>query len=166
MALSPLDELIAIEEIKKLKARRDRAVDLKDWDTYQALHAPEHVSHNDGYPAWSRDDMMRHVREANRHITLAHHSHTPDITLVSETEATGVWTMEDHYAWMQGEEFHWMRGYGYYHEGYARRDGQWLIVSRRIQRTMLMASPGAVHPTKTAAIAAGYFIGPRLRLMA
>lgn len=160
MTLSALEELTAIEEIKKLKARRDRAVDLKDWETYTALHAPEHQSHNDGYPPWTRADMVRHLKETIGHVRLAHHSHTPDITILSPDRAKGVWNMEDHHVWLQGEDLHWMRGYGFYHEEYVRRDGRWLIISRRIQRTMVLASPGAEHPSKTAAIKAGYFVGP------
>lgn len=156
MPHSPIDELIAIEEIKKLKSRRDRAVDTKDWDTYAALHAPDHISHNDGYPAWTRDDMIRHLRDRIGHVTLAHHSHTPDITIHSPHQATGIWNMEDHHVWMQGDELHWMRGYGFYHEGYAYRGGRWLIVSRRIERTMVLASAGADHPSVHAARAAGH----------
>ena len=44
---SDLDRLIALADIKQLKARRDHALDLKDWETYAALHAPDHVSHHD-----------------------------------------------------------------------------------------------------------------------
>ena len=33
--------IVAIEEIKLLKSRRDRACDTKDWDLYRALHADE-----------------------------------------------------------------------------------------------------------------------------
>ena len=51
--ISDIEQLLAREEIKLLKARRDRAVDTKDWDTYLALHAPDHVSHNDGYDCWN-----------------------------------------------------------------------------------------------------------------
>ena len=40
--VSDLERLIAIEDIKQLKSRRDRSVDLKDWDTYTALHSPDH----------------------------------------------------------------------------------------------------------------------------
>src|SRR5580658_857851 len=59
---SDIEELKAIEDIKKLKARRDRSVDLKDWETYTACHAPDHLSDNDGYEPWTREDMVRHLR--------------------------------------------------------------------------------------------------------
>lgn len=159
--MTDVEKLVAIEEIKKLKARRDRAVDLKDWDTYTALHAPDHQSVNDGYAPWTREDMVRHLREDIGHVTIIHLSHTPDITIESPTKASGIWYLEDQHFWNQGEEEHWLHGFGFYHERYERRDGRWLFTWRRIQRVLMRASPGAVHPAKTAAIKTGEFRGPR-----
>jgi hypothetical protein len=157
--LSDIEELKAIEDIKKLKARRDRSVDLKDWDTYTACHAPDHLSDNDGYEPWTREDMVRHLREDIGHVTIVHLSHTPDITIHSRTEASGIWYLEDQHFWKQGEEDHWLHGFGFYHERYVKRDGRWLFIRRRIQRTMIRASPGANHPAKTAALKTGHFFG-------
>ena len=161
MADIPLvEQLYAIEEIKKLKARRDRAVDLKDWDTYTALHAPDHESHNDGYAPWTREDMVNHLRTDLAHVDIIHLSHTPDITIISADTASGTWYLEDQHFWKQGEEDHWLHGFGWYHERYARRDGAWVFTRRRIERVRVMASPGAVHPAKTAALKSGEFRGP------
>lgn len=157
--LTDIEKLLAIEEIKQLKARRDRAVDLKDWDTYTALHAPDHQSVNDGYEPWSREDMVRHLREDLGHVDIQHLSHTPDITIESKTTASGIWYLEDYHFWKQGSEDHWLHGFGFYHEKYEKRDGKWLFTRRRIQRLRVMASRNAVHPAKTAAIASGDFKG-------
>ena len=35
--MTDIETLLAIEEIKLLKSRRDRACDTKDWDLYRAL---------------------------------------------------------------------------------------------------------------------------------
>ncbi len=56
--LTDIEYLLALEEIKLLKARRDRAVDTKDWALYRSLHADHHVSHNDGYERWESADVM------------------------------------------------------------------------------------------------------------
>ena len=159
--LSELEKLIAIEEIKKLKSRRDRSVDLKDWDTYTALHAPDHQSVNDGYPPWTREDMVNHLRDDIGHVDIVHLSHTPDITVHTHDTASGRWYLEDQHFWKQGDEDHWLHGFGWYHEEYVKRDGQWLFIKRRIERLRVMASPGAVHPAKTAAIKSGEFRGPQ-----
>ena len=38
--MDAVDELSAIEQIKKLKARYFRCMDTKDWDGFQAVFAP------------------------------------------------------------------------------------------------------------------------------
>lgn len=143
--LTDIERLVALEEIKLLKARRDRAVDTKDWETYEALHVPDHCSHNDGFDRWnSAAEMIANVREIMKDVTSVHHSHTPEITFVTPVKATGIWAMEDNIFWMQGQEEHWLRGFGFYHETYEKRDGKWLFTSRQLKRTLVRTSPGAL----------------------
>lgn len=144
--MSDIETLMALEEIKLLKARRDRAVDTKDWDTYLALHAPDHQSHNDGFDHWkTAQEMITNVKRLLSHTkATVHHSHTPEITFTSPTHAKGIWAMEDNIIWMQGEEEHWLQGFGFYHETYEKRDGTWLFTSRQLKRTHVRLSPGAV----------------------
>lgn len=62
--MTDIERLIALEDLKRLKSRRDRAVDMKDWATFEALHAPEHRSHNDGYPPWnSAAELVTNVKK-------------------------------------------------------------------------------------------------------
>jgi hypothetical protein len=144
--MSDIEQLLAKEEIKLLKARRDRAVDTKDWDTYLALHAPDHVSHNDGFERWNNAaEMIANVRKLLGPEKISvHHSHTPEITFESPTKASGIWAMEDNIFWKQGDEEHWLNGFGFYHETYELREGKWLFTSRRLKRTHVRTSPGAV----------------------
>ncbi len=144
--MSDLERLLALEEIKLLKARRDRAVDTKDWDTYLSLHAPDHESKNDGFPHWkSAEEMITNVRQLLGPEKISvHHSHTPEISFLSPTKATGIWAMEDNIFWKQGEEDHWLRGFGFYHETYDKRDGKWLFTSRQLKRTHVVVSPGGI----------------------
>ena len=144
--MSDIEWLIALEEIKLLKARRDRAVDTKDWDTYLSLHAPEHESKNDGFPHWkSAEEMIANVRKLLGPDRISvHHSHTPEITFESPNKASGIWAMEDNIFWKQGDEEHWLHGFGFYHETYVKRDGKWLFISRQLKRTHVRMSPGAI----------------------
>ena len=142
--MSDVERVVALADIYRLKARRDRAVDTKDWTTYEALHAPDHYSHNDGMPRMDgAANMVRQVSRLMANVTSVHHSHTPDITFESSTKARGIWSMEDNLFWKQGEEDHWLRGFGYYHETYEKRDGLWLFTSRRLERIHVLTSPGA-----------------------
>jgi hypothetical protein len=149
--MSDLERLVAIEEIKQLKSRRDRAVDLKDWEMLEALHAPDHRSHAEGMPPWnSAAEMIENVRASLEGLTSVHQCHTPDITFESPTRANGVWAMEDYLSWKQGEEEHWLRGYGFYEETYEKRDGRWVYVWRRLRRLKVDMSPGGVLPSARA----------------
>jgi hypothetical protein len=144
--MSDIELLLALEDIKFLKARRDRAVDTKDWDTYLSLHAPEHESKNDGFPHWkSAEEMITNVRQILGPDKISvHHSHTPEITFESPTKASGIWAMEDNIFWKQGDEEHWLNGFGFYHEIYVKRDGKWLFISRQLKRTHVRVSPGGI----------------------
>ena len=134
-SMTDLERLIAIDEIKTLKARRDYALDTKDWATYEALHAPDHYSHNEG-------EARREGAKANTEwvaqrlaeVTTAHHSHTPNITFESPARARATWGMEDNLFWTEGGAKHWLQGFGFYHETYEKQDGRWLFTSRQLKR--------------------------------
>ena len=151
-----LDRLIAIQDILQLKARRDRALDRKDWRGYAELHAPDHESANDGFESWiGRESLVKHASAALDGVATVHHSHTPDISLTSPDAATAIWYLEDQLYWNTNGVEHWARGFGFYHERCERRDGVWLFTYRRLERTLLISSPGAEHPAITGAKAAG-----------
>jgi len=145
--LSGVDRLKALEEIRLLKARRDRAADSKDWALYESLHAPDHRSTNGDYPAWTTAaEMIANVSRIMANLTTMHHSHTPEITFESAQRAHGIWAMKGLSLWKQGAEDHWFLAFGHYFETYERRDAVWLFTSRRLTYHHTMRSPGAVFP--------------------
>jgi hypothetical protein len=131
-------------EIMRLKARRDHALDMRDWATYETLHIPAHYSHAEGFAPWtSTTEMIAQVSRILEGVVSVHHSHSPNITFQARDKATGVWAMEDNLSWKQGDEDHWLRGFGFYTETYEKRNGKWLIASRRLKRLRVDMSPGA-----------------------
>lgn len=147
--MSTLDKLVALEDIRHLKARRILALDSQDWATYEALHAAYHVSDNEGEPRYegarlNTQRLMDMHEQMGHSLITVHHVHSPLIELSSPTTASGIWAMEDRLFWQQGDEEHWLRGYGFYHETYENCEGQWLFTSRRLKRTRVMLSPGAI----------------------
>lgn len=74
----------------------------------EALHAPEHHSHNGDYPPWtSASELIANVREIMKDLRTAYHSHTPEITFESPTIANGIWAMTGVSLWYQGDQEHW-----------------------------------------------------------
>lgn len=145
--LTGWDKLLALEEIRLLKARRDRAADTKDWALYESLHAPDHHSYNGDYGLWtSAAEMIANTRKSMEHLTTAHHSHTPEISFDSPVRASGIWAMKGMSFWQQGDEEHWFLAFGHYYETYEIRDGRWVFTTRRLEYSHTVRSPGAIFP--------------------
>jgi len=139
-----VERLEAIEEIKQLKARYFRCMDMKDWDGFAAVFAPDarmdvsgELSDDvaDGIGVTTGDrEITAFVRESIEDVTTVHHGHTPEIDVTSPTTAAGVWAMEDHLWWPEGSPIATMHGYGHYHETYEKQEGRWLITSTTLTR--------------------------------
>ena len=146
--MSELEWLVALEEIRLLKARRDRYADAHDWEAYEALHAPDHVSHNDGQEPWrSSKEMIENVSRMMNDMISVHHSYDPEIIFESASKARGIWAMSAASISKDGEQATWMHVYGYYNETYEKRDGRWMFTTRRWHRYFGNSSDGVIFPT-------------------
>jgi ketosteroid isomerase-like protein len=143
--MTPIERLIELEAITRMKARRDHAVDQKDWDTYAALHSDDYVAMSIGPdPIVGGRAAADQLAVQMAGVTTVHHCHTPVITFQDRNNATGVWAMEDNLFWKRNGEKQWLRGFGFYHETYRREaDGQWRFTYRKLERTHAETSPGA-----------------------
>ena len=146
--MNPLERLQALDAIRQLKARRLRAMDAKEWDLYTQLHCADHVSDTYGGEVMpSAAQNTARLREFLDGVTSVHHVFSHELELQSDTEARGIWCMEDRLWWQQEtesgpQEFN-LHGFGYYHERYRFDDGVWKFCYRRLDRTKVILSPGA-----------------------
>lgn len=143
--IDPVDRLIAIEEIKQLKARYFRCMDTKDFIGLRAVFADDatfdascslSMEPAEDAAAWihSGGDMIAaFVEAAVAPLRTVHHGHCHEIELVSETEACGVIAMEDQIWDATGTDVV-LHGMGHYHETYRKDAGQWRILTSRISR--------------------------------
>jgi hypothetical protein len=142
--MEPLARLMAIKEIEALKARYFRCMDAKDWAGLEALFAPDLVADfRDSTP--ERDErLITHgaapyvagLAPILQNITTVHHGHMPEIDILSETSAAGVWAMED-LLWVgpgAPVPYRTLHGFGHYHETYEKIDGHWRIKTIRLSR--------------------------------
>lgn len=134
------------EAIRQLKARYCRFLDTKDYAAWKALFAPDVVvkldmaistGGADGQTAPDLnglDEFVPVVLGGVEHAQTKHHVHTPEIDLTSDTTASAIWAMEDLLLFADGGE---LFGAGHYHETYQKRDGDWVITSLHLTRTIL-----------------------------
>ncbi|MBF4479418.1 SnoaL-like domain-containing protein [Rhodococcus rhodochrous J3] len=155
ITLDPAERALAIREIENVFAARLRIMDTKQWDLYGSVHTEDVVSETFGAavgdesarrPAVVGRDALRRaiegVLDGPVPVTSVHHGHAPEITLTSDTTATGVWAMEDKLWWRNGSTEEHLHGYGHYHETYRRVDGVWLIAYRTLTRLRVDHTPG------------------------
>jgi ketosteroid isomerase-like protein len=132
-----LARLLAIEEIKQLKARYFRLMDLKRWEEWgqvfsadAVMEVPEADMVNRG-----RDEIVRNVSAALDGTRTTHHGHMPEIEVTGAGTARGTWAMFDHVEWpKRGDQRVGLNGFGHYVEEYVVEDGQWRIALTRLER--------------------------------
>lgn len=145
--MNEIEKLLALEEIRQLKARYFRCVDTKDWDGYAAVFADDvHFDITADVPdciLTSPSAIVEMTRLGLSNCVSVHHGHCPEITFTSDTSATGVWAMEDMLRWAPGSgaPIHTLHGFGHYHETYRRIDGRWRIQSLRLTRLRVDVGP-------------------------
>lgn len=103
--MTDIERLIELQAIFDMKARRDHAVDQKDWATYAALHTDDYVAMSIGdKPIVGGQAAADQLAVQLANVTTVHHCHTPVIEFQDRNNATGVWAMEDNLFWLRNGE--------------------------------------------------------------
>ena len=147
--MNDIARLIAIEEIRQLKARYFRLMDTRDFDAMAYVFCKDAVFDcTEGSRfmpvggAWKgelgpivkgRDAIITWIRQAFLHRTSVHHGHCHEITIESATEAHGIIAMED-YIRGPDRETKLLHAAGHYHERYRFEDAAWRIAETKLTR--------------------------------
>ena len=129
-----------IEAIKKLKARYFRYVDTKQWDKWGLLFTENAELHNPlvrDTALRGREQIVATIRGRRAGMVTVHHGHMPEIEIVDQRHARGVWAMFDLliFAPAEGNGPARYEGYGHYVEEYVKEaDGQWRIARLELWR--------------------------------
>lgn len=145
--MDDLQRLLAVEEIKKLKARYFRNLDAKDWDGFASLFTEDIVFdfREAGVPPGLIEGvaMVEGAREAAEWAdesiaggTTLHQGHMPEIEIVDDETATGVWSLNDEIWYVEGSgaPYAKLEGYAYYNEEYKKVDDEWKISKLKFLR--------------------------------
>lgn len=148
--MTEIERLAAIEDIKILKARYFRSVDLKDWALARSVFADDvecdfrgaATDPATGFNAAPEatavvlhgiEETMTAFESAGPHFQSVHHGHDPEITVTGPDSASGIWPMFDTLRFSNGPVRE-LTGYGHYYETYERIDGQWKIKTSQLKR--------------------------------
>jgi len=149
---------IAVEAIRGLKARYFRYMDTKDWSAWRdqfadnAVLVIDHDVSTEGrdprtdQPIVGGDAIVAHVRSIIGSAKTVHHGHMPEIDILSNVTARGIWAMEDIVEWPDGRQIH---GYGHYHEEYRLVGQCWKIERLHLTRLRIdLSGPWQVDPQR------------------
>lgn len=138
-----LANLVALEEIRRLKHRYLRCVDLKRWDDLAGTFTPDATA-SYGTPAMGqplnlsgRDAIVGFMRDnLGPDIITEHFAAQPEIDIDGDT-ATGTWCFEDT---VIATAYRFViKGAAFYEDRYARGpDGRWWIAHTGYTRTYEM----------------------------
>lgn len=126
-----IQKLNDIEAIKQLKAKYFRCLDGKLWDELETTLSPNiETSYSDGKLVFhSPKEITEYLAAAMPKEEISMHmGHTPEITIDSETTATGRWYLEDNLIFTDGKYKNvGINGGAFYTDKYEKIDGQWFI---------------------------------------
>jgi len=167
--MTPAEQILAIEEIKQLKARYFRCMDKKDWAGFLAVFTPDAIINcTEAFtptdhagapmevggaappplnPELYDTDIVKFVANLSAMlgpVSTVHHGHMPEIKLTSPTTASGTWSMEDMLRFppeAPGSAARLMHGYGHYEETYERLPAGWRIKTLKLTRVRVDMTP-------------------------
>lgn len=124
-----IQRLEDIEAIKKVQGKYYRCLDTKNWDELGECFAPDfHTAFSDGRLVFDKWEDLRKFYEENMGVgqqISQHNGHTPEITILSETEAQAFWYLQDILIVPPAD---WgIQGTAIYDITYGKYDGEWKI---------------------------------------
>lgn len=144
------DDLVAIEEIRQLKARYFFLMDQKRWDEWALVFCEDALidATQDGAPLFeSRQAFRDFLPPLLEGVKTVHHGHMPMIELTGPTTATGTWSMEDMLFFPEGGPRRMLWGKGWYFEKYRKDpDGHWRIREMKLRRIRVEVDGEEVFP--------------------
>ena len=123
-----------VAEIKQLKYRYLRTLDLKQWDDFAGCFVPEATGDYEGLVFEDRDALVAFMREnMGEGLISMHHAHHPEIQVEYGGSATGTWYLEDKV--IVPEMDFVLEGAAFYTDRYVRTADGWRISHTGYRRT-------------------------------
>lgn len=132
-----IQRLMDIEAIKQLKHAYFRCIDTANLEELGTLFHKDVLVHFVGgtyeWQLTGRDEYLNSIGQSFTNQSVGHHNgHAPEIQILSDTEATGIWYLADNMWMLQYNAF--TTGTAIYWDKYIKQDGKWLIKETRYER--------------------------------
>jgi len=132
-----IQRLMDIEAIKQLKYAYLRCIDTANLEELATLfHEDVTVHFIGGTYEWQLQGKQAYLDKLgaafNKHAIGHHNGHHPEIQILSDTEATGIWYLADNMWNLDRHSF--TTGTALYWERYLKVDGRWLIKDTKYER--------------------------------
>ncbi|MET0370651.1 MAG: nuclear transport factor 2 family protein [Sphingobium sp.] len=150
--MDAIERLLALEEIRLLRARYSQAIDAKRWSDLENILSPDAVL--DLSPAaetllsagrvqtaaiTGRTQILLYLEDRFRHSTKRLHIATmPQIEFEGSTRAKGVWRQETYIGEAVPDHQGTGIAYGFVHDEYRKIDGIWLISSVKVTLDLIL----------------------------
>jgi len=153
-----IGRLEAIEEIKQVKARYFRGLDLKDRPLLRSVFTDDAtadfrnatIDKRSGLDAApvplgevvrSGDAITDMIILSGERMDSVHHGSIPEIEILSDTTAKAIWPMVDRLLFKPGMNASALDGWGHYYDTYRCENGKWKIESTRLVRLRVDNTP-------------------------
>jgi hypothetical protein len=148
-----LQRLLDLEEIRRLKYRYCRCIDMANVDELRELFTEDasvcYVGGSYRFEAQGRDKIIEAIGYAFHAEAIATHNvNHPEIDFTSPTEATGLWYLRDWFLNLRHKII--TDGAALYRDRYVKRAGRWLIQHASYERIYEIVSPVTEVPNITA----------------
>jgi len=142
--MDKLQKLIDIEEIKNLKHRYFRAIDMADFDLLDNVFTENiTIDYRGGTYRWEsegKDTIKESLKHAfHNQAASMHTAHHPEIKIISDNEATGKWYLQDIFYNFDMDSV--TQGTALYEDKYIKLDNNWLISHSEYDRIWECVSP-------------------------
>ncbi|MDT4960100.1 MAG: hypothetical protein QOG07_4207 [Pseudonocardiales bacterium] len=127
-------DLVVLEELRQLKYRYLRTLDLKEWDEFADTLTPDVTANYGEHLTFDgRDAVVTFMRDSlGPAIITVHHCHHPELAVAGDN-ATGTWYLDDKVIIIENRML--LTGAAFYEDTYRRcGDGRWRISRTGYQR--------------------------------
>ncbi|MBW2269504.1 MAG: nuclear transport factor 2 family protein [Deltaproteobacteria bacterium] len=147
-----VQRLTDIEALKRLKNAYFRCLDTANVEELKGLLTEDYACRCIGgdyeYKASGREEFLEMIANSfHSEMITQHNSHGPEIDILSDTEAKGLWYFHDQVYHFRSREL--LIGTGLYYDRYVKVEGEWRIQYAEYERVYEITEvlPRAPHVT-------------------